>query len=149
MIVLIISSTAVGMRLSDNLKRKITLCRELLIFCDLLLLDLQYRVTPIRELLCSTLKNERIKHLSFISDDCITENTEIKSILSIRENQELSQFLYSLGKSDVPSQKKLIEGYKEYVNNSLKYYCERHKKDSRIYVSFGLFFGIVFSLLWS
>ena len=115
----------------------------------MLLLDLSYRITPATELLSNALKSDGIGHLDFISTEFIKEKAHINSVLSKQENEEISRFLYSLGKTDVASQKKLILSFREYINNALKAYSEKHKRDSKLYVSFGLFFGIVFSLIWS
>lgn len=115
----------------------------------MLLFDLEYRITPAKELLENALCSENTGHLGFISSECLNEKKRIISPLSKSENSEISSFLYSLGKSDVNSQKILISSFKEYINYSLKTYSEKYKKDSKLYVSFGLFFGIVFSLIWS
>lgn len=149
MIILIISSTAAGLALCEKLKTKILICRELSSLCDSLLLDLEYRVTPARELLEKLLSSGKATHLSFISSDCLSAKRDILSPLSRSENEEISLFFYSLGKSDISSQKKLILSFREYINKAETAYSEKYKKDSKLYVSFGLFFGIVFSLIWS
>ena len=148
MIILIVSSTSLGLLLSENSKKKVTVCSELVSFCDLLLLDLDYRITPAKELLENTLKNENLSHLNFISGSNLIEKKNIVSCLSKSENEDIAAFLYSLGKSDVNSQKKLINAFKERIKNSMNIYSQKYKKDSKLYLSFGFFFGIVFSLIW-
>lgn len=149
MIILIFSSTMLGLLLSDSSKKRITVCSELASMCDMLLLDLDYRVTPVTELLKKTLKSETLRHISFISNENVMKKCKISSCLSKAENDELSGFLYALGKSDIKSQKRLISGFKEYIKNSQEIYSEKHRKDSKLYVTFGFFFGIVISLIWS
>ena len=128
---------------------KILICSELTALCDSLLLDLEYRRTPAKELLETALNSEKARHLSFIPSDCLSVKTGIASPLSDRENEEISGFLYSLGKTDVYSQIRLISSFRDYISSSQRAYTEKYGKDSKLYVSFGLFFGIVFSLIWS
>lgn len=149
MIILIISATSVGVILCEKSKKKVVICKELMSFCDILLLDLDYKITPAKDLVDKALSSGKMPHIDFISVKNLSDKKQVDSILSKSENFEISQFMFSLGKTDVNTQKKLISGFKEYINNSLNYYSERHKKDSKLYVSFGLFFGIVFSLIWS
>jgi stage III sporulation protein AB len=125
------------------------ICRDLIKLCDTLLLDLDYKITPAPQLLKNVLENSCITSLGFISENSLTKKTQVNSALSKSENEELSNFLFLLGKTDVNSQKKLISGYKEYAKNSLEKYTQKYKKDSKIYVSFGFFFACVLSLIWS
>ena len=146
MIILIISTTAAGAHLCDKSKKRIIICNELISFCNSLLIDLDYRVTPAKELVESALSSENIRHLNFISSENILNKKQINSLLSENENNEISQFMYSLGKTDLKTQRKMIENFKELIKNSRNKYSEKHKRDSKLYLSFGMFFGIVFSL---
>ncbi len=148
-IILILTSTATGLYFSLNIKNKMDICRDLIKLCDTLLLDLDYKITPAPQLLKNVLENSCITSLGFISENSLTKKTQVNSALSKSENEELSNFLFLLGKTDVNSQKKLISGYKEYAKNSLEKYTQKYKKDSKIYVSFGFFFACVLSLIWS
>ncbi len=142
---MILSSTGLGLRLSDRIKHRIDICRELVSLCDELTLDLNYKITPVMNLLQSKLIEK--KRLDFIDFECVKNKTEIKSDLSIEENCELSEFLYSLGKSDVNSQLKLINGFRQYIEYSKNQYTQQYKRNSKVYISLGLFSGIVLSLV--
>ena len=144
-----LSSTASGILLCDNSKKRIAICKELSALCDMFLMDLSYKITPVKELLENALCKDNIMHLDFISYDNITQQKEVKSLLSKEENNEISLFLFSLGKSDVNSQKKLISSFKEYINGVMESYSEKHKRNSKLYVTFGFFFGAVICLIWS
>ncbi len=133
----------------DKSKKRVMICKELVSFCECLLIDLEYRVTPAKELIDSALLNKNLRHIKFISSENIIEKKRLNSILSETDNDEISNFIYSLGKTDLNSQKRLISNFKDYINNSMNEYSAKHKRDSKLYVSFGLFFGIVFSLIWS
>lgn len=147
MISLILSTTALGLLLSDKSKKRISICYQLISFCDLLSMDLSYTVNPINKIISKIINNERYKNLDFITQDCVKQKSTISSPLSNAENEEISQFLYSLGKSDIKSQLLLIDSFKEYINHSLSIYRDKHKKDSKLFVTFGFFGGVVVSLL--
>lgn len=147
MISLILSTTALGLLLSDKSKKRISICNQLIGFCDLLSMDLSYTVNPINKIITKIINNDRYKNLDFITQDCVKQKSVISSPLSAAENEEISQFLYSLGKSDIKSQLLLIEAFREYVSHSRCVYREKHKKDSKLFVTFGFFSGVVVSLL--
>jgi stage III sporulation protein AB len=144
---LIISTTSLGYHFSNDLKQKILVCRQLSVMCDLLLIDLGYTVTPIYQLLDKVLNDERLNKLNFISFDNVKKYKNVESCLAYSDNQELSNFLYSLGKSDVKSQINLITGFKEYINIREADYNTQYSKNSKLYLSFGFFGGVVISLV--
>lgn len=145
MIILILSSTGLGLRLSNRVKHRIQICRELVCLCDELMLDLNYKITPVAGLLDEKLTDK--KSLDFIDFECVKSRAEPKSDLSDDENRELGDFLYSLGKSDVNSQLKLIKGFRQYIDYSKNQYISQYQKNSKVYISLGLFSGIVLSLV--
>lgn len=147
MIILIICSTALGFQLSDNIRKKIKICEELLNVCDDILIDLNFKVTPVLTLFENCIKNKRYDTLNFLSVEDIQSLSEIKSPLSKTENKELAYFLYSLGKTDLKSQINLINSFKEYIAQVKLKYIEEYKKNSKLYITFSLFGSIVFSLI--
>lgn len=147
MIILIICSTALGFQLSDNIRKKIKICEELLNVCDDILIDLNFKVTPVLTLFENCIKNKRYDTLYFLSVEDIQNLSEIKSPLSKTENKELAYFLYSLGKTDLKSQINLINSFKEYIAQVKLKYIEEYKKNSKLYITFSLFGSIVFSLI--
>lgn len=147
MISLILSTTALGFILSDKSKKRISICTQLIGFCDLLSMDLSYTVNPIHKIIAKTVNNDRYKNLDFLTQDCVKQKSGIVSPLSADENEEIAQFLYSLGKSDIKSQLLLIEAFREYISHSLSLYREKYKKDSKLFVTFGFFGGVIVSLL--
>ena len=145
MIILILSSTGLGLRLSNRIKHKIDICKELVSLCDDLMLDLNYKITPIEGLLEGKLADKN--KLDFINFECVKNRVEINSDLSDEENRELAGFLYSLGKSDVHSQLKLIGSFREFAEYSKNQYIQQYQKNSKVYISLGLFTGIVLSIV--
>ena len=110
---------------------------------------MEYRATPAKELVDSALSSSTLSHLHFISSDNLCEKMQVNSVLSDEENSEISNFIFKLGKTDLSSQKMLICNFREYIKNSMNKYSEKHRRDSKLYISFGAFFGIVISLVWS
>ena len=148
-LILILSSTGTGLFFSAEVKKKIMICKDLIRFCDIILVDFNYKITPAVELINSALNSEEIKHLGFISEDNVIRKKEVASVLSRSENEELSRFLYLLGKSDVKSQKQLVTGFKKYVVKMLEAYNEKFRKEAKIYGTFGFFFACILTLVWS
>ena len=141
------STTMTGFLLSKKLEKRVKICFQLSSLCDALLYDMSYRATPVCTLLQTLIKSESFAELSFISDENIKHEKEIVSCLKSAENKELSRFLYSLGKSDIINQKRLIEGFKTYILHSLDYYEQAKTKNTKLYITFGAFFGIVSALI--
>ncbi len=88
-----------------------------------------------------------LSELGFINAECIREKKKLASPLSDEDNEALSRLLFSLGKSDVNSQLTLIDGFKEYIKIKEEQYREEYDKNSRLYLAFGLFSGLVISVL--
>ena len=145
MLVLIVSSTGLGYHYSIQNKRKYLIFNDLCTFCDTLALDIEYSATPVKILVENSLNN--LKNISFISLDNLIENMAVNSFLTHAENDKISSFFYSLGKSDVSSQIKLIMGFKEYSNICKNKYLDQYQKYNKLYLSFGFFSGVIISLV--
>lgn len=145
MLILIASSTGLGYHYSIQNKRKYLIYSDFCNLCDTLVLDIEYSATPVKSLIDNSLKN--LKTLSFISFENLKENMALSSTLSSAENEKISSFLYSLGKSDVNSQIKLITGFKEYSKNCENKYLDQYQKYNKLYLSFGFFGGVIISLI--
>ena len=139
------SSTGIGVIFSKRLKEKCLICSELASFCDSMLIDLEYSVTPVTDLV-NKLKGS-YRHIDFLNYECIINRTDISTPLSKAENGEISCFLNSLGKSDVKAQIKLVSGFREYIKAVEEKYSEEYSRYSKIYLSFGFFGGVILSLI--
>lgn len=147
MIMLVLCSTMVGVLFVEKSKQRINICNQLIHFCDLLLIDYGYALTPTVMLVENLLSNVALCDLDFITQKHIKSKTSVKSCLSEEENEKLSEFLYSLGKTDIKGQIKLVEAFKSYIQLCHDNYSEYHKKNNRIYLSFGFFGGLAVSLI--
>ena len=77
----------------------------------------------------------------------LKQRMKINSPLSAEDNELVSDFIYSLGKSDSNSQLKLIETFRKSIEQSKRKYEVDYSENSRLYLAFGLFGGVVFSLI--
>ncbi len=148
MIGLIISSTALGLLLSEKSKDRLIISRELLHLCDMIIIDLGFSVTPATKLLQKLLSDSSLRHLSFITEENIKKRLPVCSVLSASENEQISEFVYMLGKSDVKAQTKLVLSFKEYMKKTEEKYSEKYKKESKLYITFGFFSGVLVSLIF-
>lgn len=126
-----------------RVKRKAETANELIMFCDMLMLDIEFRNTPLTELL----KSFDFRYLDFLKIENIKNKGYISLPFNSNENEKLSSFLYQLGKTDVSGQLSLIKGFKEYSDIIYKKYSSQHEKSSKLYISFGFFGGIIISLM--
>lgn len=145
MIILITASTGIGLSFAKQCHKRLQICNELLDLTEKLSTDLAYFATPVNTLLPNLLMD--YTHLDFFDKSCLAENTGISSCLSSNENAQLACFLFSLGKSDIKSQLRLIDGFKHNLLNMQEKYNEQYKKNSKLYLSFGFFGGIMLCLV--
>lgn len=129
--------------MSRKLKEKVIICSELLRLCDILSIDILNKNNS----LITLLEDRRFKSLCFINSDMLKNEREVNSPLRREDNKLISDFVYSLGKSDSQSQLKLISSFRESIKLSREKYQADYSKNSRLYPAFGAFAGIVFSLI--
>lgn len=139
-ILIILSTSVLAFALISRQRDKIKVCDDLLSFCDEMLLELSYSLKPITSILESS-------NSKYILQSNILSNEIIETPLSDRENEKISEFLYSLGKSDVNSQVKIINTFKDYLESLRVMYIEKYKSKSKIYISLGVYSGIIISLV--
>ena len=126
-----------------RVKRKAETASELIMFCDMLMLDIEFRNTPLTELL----KSFDFRYLDFLKIENIKNKEYISLPFNSNENEKLSSFLYQLGKTDIKGQLSIIKGFKEYSDIIYKKYSSQYEKSSKLYVSFGFFGGVIISLM--
>lgn len=139
-ILIVLSTTTAGICYNNLQKRKIQICDELISFCDSMLVELSYSLKPVYKLIDEM-------NIDYITMDNLTNSIPIESPLSNKENDQISSFLFSLGKSDAKSQIKVVTSFKEYVNTVRGKYVEGYKSKSRICLSLGVYSGVIISLI--
>lgn len=139
-ILIILSTSVLAFALISKQRDKIKVCDDLLSFCDEMLLELSYSLKSITSILESS-------NSKYILQSNILSNEIIETPLSDRENEKISEFLFSLGKSDVNSQVKIINTFKDYLDSLRVMYIEKYKSKSKIYISLGVYSGIIISLV--
>ena len=139
---IVLSTTGLGISISKKSADRITVCDELIFLCELINVDLSYKMTPATVLIDALLKDERLKHLGFINSAAL-----VNSLLCNKDNKEISEFLYSFGKSDRENQIKLVNAFKNYITESEKKYKEVYNRDSKLYRAFGFFGGVAIAVI--
>lgn len=121
------------------LRNKINYCDELISFCELLINELNYSANSIPIII----KKSKIN----LDVNCLSEKTSIDTVLSKEENDRLSDFVYSLGKSDKNTQINIVNSFLDYIKNIKNNYQLMLQTKSKIYISFGVCSGIILSLI--
>lgn len=144
---IVLSTTGLGISISKKSSDRITVCDELIFLCELINVDLSYKMTPATVLIDALLKDERLKHLGFINSAALVNKLTVNSLLCNKDNKEISEFLYSFGKSDRENQIKLVNAFKNYITESEKKYKEVYNRDSKLYRAFGFFGGVAIAVI--
>lgn len=144
---LIISSTGLALGLCSNLVKQKNTCRQLVILSDIILQDLNYKMTPAPLILKNALNDSRLRGLNFINADNLVNKERIKSCLNDEQNEEISCFLYSFGKSDINTQINLVKKFKGYVQNAENEYKRTLTKNAKLYVALAFFGSSVLSIV--
>ena len=137
-----------GIIVYDNSRKRLCICRELIVLCDSLRRDFMYKSTPVNTLLFEILGSERLSHLGFIKSVNVTDGVPVTSPLSDVANKELSGFLHSLGRSDTATQLDLIDSFRDYVIKEEERLKTSHTKNSRLYITFGVFSGVLIAIVF-
>ena len=72
--------------------------------------------------------------------------TSLDSPLNDEDSKRLSSFLYSLGKSDIKGQIKLIENFRNMMAEKEEYYKHEYAKKSKLNMTFSFCAAAVFAL---
>ena len=106
-----------------------------------------YKSTPVGLLVAQIIESNRLKHIGFINMASICDKKPVNTPLGSGVNGEINAFLHSLGRSDTATQLDLIAGFREYISDKEKTFKSSHAKNSRLYLTFGLFSGVVTALV--
>ena len=107
-----------------------------------------YKNTPVKVLVSDVISTQKLTHLSFINPEKICDEICISSPLQSAANKELSAFLSSLGRSDTTTQLDLIDGFRSYLCAEEEKLRITHAKNARLYLSFGVFSGLLVALIF-
>ena len=145
----VICTTSMGLIVCNNKKRQVDICQQLVSLCDFILIDYESKLTPIIELVDELLSYDSLKKLNFITTENLIMNSQIDSCLSREENEKLSSFLYSLGKTDVNAQIQIIKSFREYIKRSEYDYLENYNKYKKLYLSIGFLSGVCVCIIFA
>lgn len=141
---MILSTCTVGVVMYDNSRKRLIVCREFVVLCDALIRDFMYRATPINLLVDTIVKDCQLTHI-----ESALQSGETQSLpLTNSENKEVQSFLNSLGKSDRETQIALVDSFRDYIAKEEEIHRKTHSKNARLYLSFGVFSGVLIALVF-
>ncbi len=115
--------------------------------CNALQTAISFRSDSVVSLLDALLKQCDYRHLQFFSSDWIIKQQAVVSPLTREENEALSAFLFSLGKSDLSSQKRAIGTFCDYIEHCEEAYALQYGHDARLFVCLGFFVTALLTLI--
>lgn len=137
---IVMSSTLIGVYHSKKIKQQAFLCECLYDFSNTALLEIRYNHTSVIELI-------KKSSLDFIGQDMLKNRVIPDTELSNEENQRIGEFIYNLGKYDIQNQIAQIESFKNYISTVKEKYEKRYISKSKLYLSLGMSFGLIVSLM--
>lgn len=135
-----------GFSLAYKIKRKCIVSRELLEMCDLMSIEFSYSVNESTKIIKRLSNEPTLAHLIFLKDFNF-EDISISTELSQIDNARINNLFRNIGKIDVNSMLELLTSFKMNMIESNKIYEEYYKTHSRLYIAFGIFGGLVISLV--
>lgn len=136
----------VGISFVFKLKRKCIVSRELLEMCDLMAIEFSYSVSESTKIIKRLSSEPSLCHLTFLKNFDF-EDINISTELSQIDNERINNLFKNIGKIDADSMLELLSSFKMNMTESNKSYEEYYKTHSRLYMAFGVFGGIVVSLV--
>ncbi|MBQ8076954.1 MAG: stage III sporulation protein AB [Eubacterium sp.] len=148
LITVIISTCTVGVTMYDNSRKRLLICRELVLFCNSLKRDFMYRATPINLLIEQVIDDSNLIHIKRFVQTVLSGEKPPMFPLTNSENKEVVSFLNALGKSDRKTQIALVESFCDYISKEEELHRKSHTKNARLYLSFGVFSGVLIALVF-
>lgn len=146
LILLNIASAAAGFSLAGKLRRKCVISREIIEMCSLMSVELAFTASDSRIIVNRLSKEASLSHLSFLNSFDF-ENIDIKTELDTADNERLNLLFKNLGKTDTQSMLDLISSFKSAMLQSAEKYDEYYKSHARLCIAFGVFGGLILSLV--
>lgn len=144
---LMLSGTLTGLALCERMVHRVLICRRLTALCREMLTAISYRSVSVVQLLDELLRKEEYRRLSFISSMHIKQCLPVASPLRSEENEALSAFLYSLGKSDIQSQKRAVCSFCDTCTDWENHYADQLRRNGGLCVGFCFFSAAILSLM--
>lgn len=145
-ILLNLSSVAAGFSIAEKLKYRCIISQELIEMCNLMAIEFSFTVTNSTKIIKRLAEEPSLSHLDFLKNFNF-ENIDIKTELNSSDNERINLLFNKMGKTDALSMLDLIESFKKNMQESRKKYDEYYKSHGRLYIAFGIFGGLVISLV--
>ena len=158
-LLLIIGSTGVGIFMSQKLSSRKKILEEFLKFILFIENTSQYSLMPVPKiiqkfqadkLVCITRHfTENIKQQYSLQESWLKAITYIPTSWGLTNNDKklIRNFIYDLNTSDLNSQLSHCKMYKSLTNENLSDSKKNHEKQSKVYTSLGLAFGVILTVI--
>lgn len=118
--------------------------RQLIIMADMLAADLLYSADDSRSIIRRLACEKALARLTFLKDMDI-ENINISTGLEPADDERVNLLFKTLGGTDTASMLRMIESFKECMEESLEAYRSRSASHSRLYAALGVLGGLAVS----
>lgn len=129
-----------------KLKRKCIISREVLEMCDLMSIEFNFSVNESTKIIKRLSNEPSLEHLTFLKNFNF-ENIDISTELNAIDNERINNLFRNIGEVDINSMLELLSSFKMNMIESNKNYENYYETHSRLYIAFGIFTGLVISLV--
>ncbi len=114
--------------------------------CDMMSIEFSFSANESTKIIKRLSDEPSLSHLVFLKDFNF-ENIDITTELNSVDNERINNLFKNVGKVDIDSMLELLSSFKMNITESNKNYEEYYKTHSRLYIAFGIFGGLVISLV--
>lgn len=140
-ILIMLSTTLIGLGFSNSIKDKIFLCSDIIEFCDSLSNTIKYS----KDALPNVIAESKLK--KYVPYNYFDAYSQLNFPFSKEENFKINDFFSRLGKDDMNNEISKISSFKSYVEAMQDKYKNIYKSKSKVYITMGMGSGIVMSLM--
>lgn len=140
-------SALTGFSMSADLKRKCDTAELLCRMADEISLLLDFRLTSTQDILRHLEQDERFAKLPFLKTFDVEKKSGIQTNLDKKDDRELSDFLCSIGTTDIENQLRMVQAYKAFAEVRRQHYQKEYEKRRKLYAAFGLSGGMILALM--
>jgi len=109
-------------------------------------IEFSFSVNESKKIIRRLASEPALSHLDFLKNFNF-ENISIRTELNPVDNERINILFGKLGNTDTESMLSLIEAFKSNMEESRRKYDEYYKNHGKLYIAFGIFGGLVISLV--
>lgn len=148
----------IGALISDKLKNHCSHLKKIIIMLNEAEIMIKFKACTFSELIAHFKCCDELKNIDFINISADDSAINIKEVvlkkvydtgleLTNEEKNNVKDFFYELGSTDLNGQIAIIEHFKEYFNNRLKNVTDENSSKCRLYKSLGVLGGAFLAVI--